>query len=96
MLMEIDFLRRSARFLRPGKNRNVISENMYIKNSVLDYIRYKQFNWNGRVRKMKEERLPRKNFGMVSTWKRKKKKKKKKKRMTSKFLNANWNEREGN
>jgi hypothetical protein len=45
---------------------------------------------------MDEERLHRKTFGMVRTWK---KKKKKKKRKTSKFVDAgsdNRNEREGN
>ena len=43
------------------------------------------------VRRKDEERLPPKNLGMVSTWK-------KKKRKTSKFVDAgsiNWNEREG-
>ena len=33
---------------------------MNIKNSILDYIRYKQLNWNDHVQKMDEERLPRK------------------------------------
>ena len=33
---------------------------MNIKNSVLDYIRYKQLNWYGHVQGMNEERLPRK------------------------------------
>ena len=33
---------------------------MNIKNSVLDYVRYKQFNWYGHVQRMDEERLPRK------------------------------------
>ena len=31
-----------------------------IKNSVLDYIRYKQLNWYGHVRRMNEEKLSRK------------------------------------
>ena len=33
---------------------------MNIKNSILDYIRYKQLNWYSHVQKMGEERLPRK------------------------------------
>ena len=33
---------------------------MNIKNSVLDYIRYKQLKWYGRVQRMSEDRLPRK------------------------------------
>ena len=32
---------------------------MNIKNSVLDYIRYKQLNWYGHVQSMDQERLPR-------------------------------------
>ena len=32
---------------------------MNIKNSVLDYIRYKQLNWYGRMQRMDQERLPR-------------------------------------
>ena len=31
---------------------------MNIKNSVLDYVRFKQFNWYDRVRRMSEDRLP--------------------------------------
>ena len=50
MSMEMDFLRRSARCSRLEKNRNnVIREKMNIKNSVLDYIRYKQLNWHDHV-----------------------------------------------
>ena len=33
---------------------------MDIKNSVLDYLRYKQLNWYGHVRRINEERLSRK------------------------------------
>ena len=52
MSMEMDFLRRSARFSRSEKIRNnVIREKMNIKNSVLDYIRYKQLNWYDHVRR---------------------------------------------
>ena len=32
---------------------------MNIKNSVLDYIRYKQLEWYDHVQRMNEERLPR-------------------------------------
>ena len=61
MSMEIDFLRRSARCSRLEKIRNnVIREKMNNKNSVVDYIRYKQLNWYGDVQRMDEERLPRK------------------------------------
>ena len=50
MSMEMDFLRRSARCSRLEKIRNnVIREKMNIKNSVLYYIRYKEFNWYGHV-----------------------------------------------
>ena len=31
---------------------------MSIKNSVLDYMKYKQINWYGQMRRMKEESLP--------------------------------------
>jgi hypothetical protein len=42
------------------KNRNnVIREKINIKNSVLDYIRYKQLNWYGHVQRMDQERLSR-------------------------------------
>ena len=58
MLMEMDFLRRSAIYSRLEKIRNnVIREKMNIKNSVLDYIRYKQLNWCGHVRRTNKERL---------------------------------------
>ena len=63
MSMEMDSLRRSTRCSRLEKIRNnVIREkNEYrIKNSVLDYIRYKQLNWYDHVQGMDEERLPRK------------------------------------
>ena len=30
---------------------------MNIKNSVFDYIRYKQLNWYGHVQRMKEEKF---------------------------------------
>ena len=33
---------------------------MNSKNSVLDYVSYKQLNWYGHVRRMNEEELPQK------------------------------------
>ena len=41
---------------------NVIREKMNIKNLVLDYIRYKQMNWYGRVGRINEERPPEKKL----------------------------------
>ena len=32
---------------------------MSIKNSVLDYVRYKHLNWHGQMQRKDEERLPR-------------------------------------
>jgi hypothetical protein len=93
MSMEMDFLRRSARFSRLEKIRNnVVREKMNIKYSVLDYIRYKQLKLYGLVQGMDKYRLPRRIIGMVPTWKRKKGK-------TYKFLDAGGykrNERAGN
>ena len=58
--MEMDFMRRSAKCSRLEKIRNnVIREKMNIKNSVLDYKRYKQLNLYGHVQRMDEERQPR-------------------------------------
>ena len=58
-ILNQNFLRRSARCSRlEKKNRNnVIREKMNIKNSILDYIRYKQMNWYGHVERIEEERL---------------------------------------
>ena len=62
MLMEMDFLgdRRDPQQQKTVKN-NVIREKMNIKNSVLDYIKYKQLNWYGHLQRMNEERLFKKN-----------------------------------
>ena len=61
MSMEINFLRRWARYSRLEKiKNNVIREKVDIKNSVLGYMRYSQLNWYGHVQRMDEERLPRK------------------------------------
>ena len=58
--MEMDFLRISTRCSRLENNtKNVIREKMNIKNSVLDYIKYKQLNWYGHVQSMYQERFPR-------------------------------------
>ena len=35
-----------------------IGQKINIRNSALDYIRYKQVNWYGHVRRIDEERLP--------------------------------------
>ena len=60
MSMEMDFLRRSARCSRLEKIRNnIIREKMNIKDSLLDYIRYKQLNWYGHLQRMDQERHPR-------------------------------------
>ena len=40
------------KFIKNGNN--VIREKMNIKNSDLDYMRYKQLYWYGHVRKMNE------------------------------------------
>ena len=57
--MEINFLRRLARSSRLEKIRNkIIREKSNIRNSVLDYIRYKQLNWYGHVQMMDQESLP--------------------------------------
>ena len=56
MSMEMDFLRRSARCSRLEKiTNNVIREKIDIKNSVLEYVRYKQLNWYGQLQRMDEE-----------------------------------------
>ena len=44
--------------LKIRKNRSiVIREKSNIKNSILDYTRYKELKWNGHVRRMNEESL---------------------------------------
>ena len=60
MSMGMDFLRRSARCSRLEKTEIMLLEKKIgIKNSVLDYIGYKQFNWHDHVQRMDQERLPR-------------------------------------
>ena len=61
MEMEMDFWGKSARCSILEKIRNnFIREKNNLKNSVLDYIRYKKLNWNVDMRIMDEERLPQK------------------------------------
>ena len=58
--METDFLRRLANNSKlEKKNRNtVVPDKVDVKNSILYYVRYKQLNWYGHVRRIQEERLP--------------------------------------
>ena len=45
--MEMEFLRRSARHSRLEKIRNTIMrKEMNVKNSVIDYVTYKQLNYD--------------------------------------------------
>ena len=41
---------------------NIIREKINIKHSVLDYIRYKQLNWHGHMRRMDQKRQSRINL----------------------------------
>ncbi|PSN48909.1 hypothetical protein C0J52_03480 [Blattella germanica] len=60
---EIDFWRRSARISRRDKIRNsVIREKMKVKESLTEDIKTAQLRWFGRVKRMKEDRLPKKVF----------------------------------
>ena len=45
---------------------------MNIKNSVLDYIRYKPLKWYGHVHRVNEERLPRRILGWCLPGRRRK------------------------
>ena len=57
MSMEMDF---SRRCLKLEKNyEQCYYKKSNIKNSVLDYIRYKPLNWYGHVQRMDQEKLPR-------------------------------------
>ena len=70
---------------------NVIRETINNKNSVSDYIRYKQLNWYDHMRRMNEEKLRQKNLEWYPP--------RRKKRKASKFVDIgsnNWNETEGN
>ena len=58
--MEMDFLRRSVRHSRLEKIRNtIIRKELNVTNSVIDYFTYKQLNWYGHIRRMPEEKIPR-------------------------------------
>ena len=56
MFVEIDFLKRSAKCSRL----ETIRYKMNIRNSVSNYMSYKQLNWHSLVRRINEERLPQK------------------------------------
>jgi hypothetical protein len=57
----MDCLRKSAICSRLEKHiNNLIRERMNIKNSILNYMRYKQIYWYGHVQRMDKKRLPRK------------------------------------
>ena len=61
LTMEMDFWRRSALISRRDKIRNnVIKSKMGVKNSILDYVQHKQLQWYGHVKRMSEERIPKK------------------------------------
>ena len=49
MSIEKDILRRSARFSRLENIEIMLLEKINIRKFVLDYIRYKKFNWYGHV-----------------------------------------------
>ena len=58
---EMDFWRRSALISRSDKIRNnVIKSKMGVKNSILDYVQHKELELYGHVKRMSEERIPKK------------------------------------
>ena len=58
---EMDFWRRSARISRREKIRNtVIREKMKVKGSLAEDIKITQVRWFGHVKRMMEDRLPKK------------------------------------
>ena len=61
--MEIDFLRRSRQSRLEEIRNTVIRKEMNVKNSVIGYVTYKQLNWYGHIRRMPEERIPRRVTG---------------------------------
>ena len=64
MYIEMNFLTRSARHSRLEKIRNTVNRKvMNVKNSVIDYVKYKQLNWYGHIRRMPEERIRRRVCG---------------------------------
>ena len=57
----MDFWRRSARISRRDKIRNgVIKQKMNGQNSIIDFIKNEQLKWYGHVKRMTEDRFPRK------------------------------------
>ena len=71
--MEIDFLWRLARCLRLEKTEIMLLEKkINVKNSVIDYVRYKQWKQYGQERRMNEERLPEKILEQCPSGKRRK------------------------
>ena len=57
------FYEEIGEMLKMGKSiTNAISEKMNFKNSILNYVRYKQLNWYDHMRMMNEKRLPRKKL----------------------------------
>ncbi|PSN47663.1 hypothetical protein C0J52_23657 [Blattella germanica] len=70
---EMDFWRRSARISRRDKIRNtVIRENMKVKESVTEDIKTAQLRWFGHVKRMREDRLPKKIFEWQTMGRRRK------------------------
>ncbi|PSN46195.1 hypothetical protein C0J52_18532 [Blattella germanica] len=58
----MDFWRRSARISRRGKIRNTVIEKMEVKGSLTEDIKTAQLRWFGHVRRMREDRLPKKIY----------------------------------
>ncbi|PSN39914.1 hypothetical protein C0J52_23346 [Blattella germanica] len=60
-LTEMDFWRRSARISRREKIRNtVVKRKMKVKGSHTEEIKTAQLRWSGHVKRMREDRLPKK------------------------------------
>ena len=69
---EMDFWRRSARISRREKIRNtVIREKMKVKGSLAEDIKTTQLRWFGHVKRMMEDRLPKKIYEWQPTGRRK-------------------------
>ena len=65
---------------------------MNVKNSVLDYMKYKQLNWCGKMQRMNEERIPLKNCKSVHLEEEEEEEEEEEKKDA---VSNNWNEREG-
>ena len=71
--MEMYFWRRSSLISRKDKIKNeVIKNKMNVKNNTIDYVKQKQLQWYGHVKRMQEERLPSKVLEWIppERWKR--------------------------